>query len=103
MDQALDFKAGLESKVPEMVKTGYSTALSKVATVADSLDTSLCSGVDNLVEKVPALKQATPMLYYSTRESVGRYASLVATYMASFTIAQVFLKAVDLGLETTDG
>merc|ERR1712055_1014571 len=26
-----------------------------------------------------------------------------ATYVASFTIAQVFLKAADLGLETTDG
>ena len=30
VDQALDFKAGLESKVPEMVKTSYSAALSKV-------------------------------------------------------------------------
>ena len=30
VDQALDFKAGLESKVPEMVKTGYSTAVTKV-------------------------------------------------------------------------
>ena len=30
VDQALDFKAGLESKVPEKVKTGYSTALTKV-------------------------------------------------------------------------
>jgi len=103
MDQALDFKAGLESKVPEMVKTGYSTALSKVATVADSLDTSLCSGVDNLVEKVPALKQTTPALYNSTRESISSYATLVATYVASFTIAQVALKAADIGLETSDG
>jgi len=103
VDQALDFKAGLKSKVPEMVKTGYSTALTKVATVADSLDTSLCSGVDNLVEKVPALKQATPALYNSTRESISSYATLVATYVASFTIAQVALKAADIGLETSDG
>jgi len=103
VDQELDFKAGLKSKVPEMVKTGYSTALTKVATVADSLDTSLCSGVDNLVEKVPALKQATPALYNLTRESISSYATLVATYVASFTIAQVALKAADIGLETSDG
>merc|ERR1712240_688422 len=103
VDQALDFKAGLESKAPEMVKTSYSTALNKVATVAVSLDTSLCSGVDKLVEKVPALKQATPALYNSTRESIGSYATLVATYVASFTIAQVALKAADIGLETSDG
>merc|ERR1712116_126016 len=47
----------------------------------------------------PALKQATPVLYDSTRESVKSY----ATYLASFTLAHVFLKATDLSLETTDG
>ena len=84
VDQALDLKAGLESKLPEVVKTGCTTALNKVncitehepwniinfcqvATAAVSLDTSLCSGVDNLVEKVPALKQSTPALYNSTK------------------------------------
>merc|ERR1712029_522661 len=75
----------------------------KVATAAVSLDTSLCSGVDKLVEKVPALKQATPALYNSTRESISSYATLFATYVASFTIAQVALKAADIGLETSDG
>jgi len=103
VDQALDFKAGLESKAPDMVKSSCSTALNKVASIAVSLDASLCSGVDNLVEKVPALKQATPALYNSTRESISSYATLVATYVASFTIAQVALKAADIGLETSDG
>merc|ERR1712013_319789 len=103
VDQALDLKAGLESKAPELVKISYSTALNKVATAAVSLDTSLCSGVDKLVEKVPTLKQATPALYNSTRESISSYATLVATYVASFTITQVALKAADIGLETSDG
>jgi len=103
VDQALDFRARIEDKVPEGVQTGYKTTLNKVATAAASMDATLCSGVDTLVEKVPALKQATPTLYNSTRESVGSCATLVATYVASFTIAQVFLKAADLGLETTDG
>jgi len=103
VDQALEFRARIEDKVPEGVQTGYTTTLNKVVTAAVSLDATLCSGVDTLVEKVPALKQATPILYNSTRESVGSYATLVATYVASFTIAQVFLKAADLGLETTDG
>merc|ERR1711962_840560 len=103
VDQALDLKARIEEKVPEGVQTGYTTTLNKVVTAAVSLDATLCSGVDTLVEKVPALKQATPILFNSTRESVSSYATLVATYVASFTIAQVFLKAADLGLETTDG
>merc|ERR1711972_446049 len=103
VDQALDIKASLEGKIPEIVQTGYTTALNKAVSAAVTLDATLCSGVDNLVEKVPALKQSTPVLYSSTRESVGSYATLVATYVASFIISQVFLKAADLGLETTDG
>jgi len=102
-DQALDLKASLEGKIPEVVQTGYTTALNKVVSAAVTLDATLCSGVDNLVDKVPALKQSTPVLYSSTRKSVGSYATLVATYVASFTISQVLLKAADLGLETTDG
>jgi len=103
VDQALDLKACVEGKIPEVVQTGYTTALNKVVTAAASLDATLCSGVDTFVENVPALKQSTPVFYRSTRESVGSYATLVATYMASFTVAQVFLKAADLGMETTDG
>merc|ERR1711934_862441 len=54
------------------------------------------------VEKVPALKQATPALYNTTKEGVSSYAYMGATYMASFTFANVLLKASDLGLETAD-
>jgi len=103
VDQALELKASLEGKIPEVVQTGYTTALNKVVSAAVTLDATLCSGVDNLVDKVPALKQSTPVLYSSTRKSVGSYATLVATYVASFTISQVLLKAADVGLETTDG
>merc|ERR1711973_462945 len=103
VEQALDLKAGVSGKIPEVVQIGYTTALDKAVTAVASVDATLCSGVDTLVEKVPALKQSTPVFYKSTRESVGSYATLVATYVASFTIAQVFLKAADLGLETTDG
>merc|ERR1712013_307744 len=98
VNQVLDLTASID-----VVQASYTSALNKAATMAASLDATLCLGVDNLVEQVPALKQATPALYNSTRDSVGSYVSLVATYMASFTIAQVFLKAADLGLETTDG
>merc|ERR1712240_365027 len=84
VDQALDLKAGIEGKIPEVVHTGYTTALNKAFGAAVTLDATLCSGVDNLVEKAPALKQSTPVLYSST-------------------ISQVLLKAADLGLETTDG
>ena len=39
----------------------------QVTSAAVSLDAKLSSGLDNLVKKMPALKQATPALYDSTR------------------------------------
>merc|ERR1712183_1203710 len=99
---AVNLMAGIESMTPEVVQTGYSSAKGQVVAAAASVDASLCSGVDSLVEKVPVLKQATPALYKSTKEGVTSYATLAATYIASFTLAQLFLKASDVGLETAD-
>ena len=84
VDRAFTFKAGIESMTPEMIQTGYNSAKGQVCcllffllimivislqvvAVAASVDASLCSGVDSLVDKVPALKQATPALYNSTK------------------------------------
>merc|ERR1712150_123186 len=106
MDQVLGLKAGIEAKVPDVVLTGFNSGLAQVTSAAASLDAKLSSGIDNLVEKMPALKEATPALYDSTREGVKSYATLAATYLevlASFTLAHVCLKAIDLSLETTDG
>ena len=36
------------------------------------------------------------------REGVSSYATLAATYIASFTLVQLFLKASDVCLETAD-
>merc|ERR1711962_910723 len=93
VDQALGLKAGIEAKVPDVVSTGFNSALAQVTSAAVSLDAKLSSGLDNLVEKMPALKQATPVLYDSTRESAKSYATFIATYLASFTLVHVFLKA----------
>merc|ERR1719244_2549085 len=103
VDQVLGLKAGIEAKVPDVVSTSFNSALAQVTSAAVSLDAKLSVGLDNLVEKMPALKQATPVLYDSTRERVKSYATFAATYLASFTLAHVFLKATDLSLETTDG
>merc|ERR1712055_633226 len=100
---AVNLMAGIESMAPEVVQTGYSSAKGQVVAAAASVDASLCSGVDSLVEKIPVLKQATPALYSSAKESVGSFVTLAATYIASFTLAHVFLKASDVGLETADG
>merc|ERR1711934_948162 len=71
----------------------------QVVAAAASVDASLCSGFDSLVDKVPALKETTPALINSTKEGVSTY----ATYVASFNLAHVILKASDLCFETADG
>merc|ERR1712010_337736 len=99
---ATTFTAGMESMTPEVLQTGYNNAKGQVAAAAASVDASLCSGVDSLVDKVPVLKQTTPEFINSTKEGVSSYATLAATYIASFTLAQLLLKASDVCLETAD-
>ena len=83
VDQVLGLKAGIEAQVPDVVSTGFNYALAQVlkwissssfifnfkqvTSAAVSLDAKLSSGLDNLVKKMPALRQATPALYDSTR------------------------------------
>ena len=74
----------------------------QVAACCAAADVTLCSGLEQLVAAVPALKEATPALYASTLAAATAHATLLATYLASFTLAQVVLKASDAGLETTD-
>merc|ERR1712133_114163 len=93
-----NFMAGIESMTPEVIQIGYKRPKGQVVAAAASVDASLCSGVDSLVEKIPVLKQATPALYNSAKEGVGSF----ATYVASFTLAHIFLKASDVGLEIAD-
>jgi len=89
-------------KVPEVVKAKVTQATEQVATYVALADDQLCSGLEQLVAAVPALQEATPALYTSTLAAATAHATLLATYLASFTLAQVVLKASDAGLETTD-
>ena len=102
VERAFSLKTGVESKVPTMIQTGYNSAKDQMVSVAASVDATLCSGVDHIVEKVPALKQTTPDLYNTTVEGVGNCAATASTYLASFTIAHIVLKASDAGLGTAD-
>merc|ERR1719431_13131 len=89
-------------KVPEVVMAKMTAATEQVATYVSLADDKLCSGLEQLVAAVPALQEATPALYTSTLAAATAHATLLATYLASFTLAQVVLKASDAGLETTD-
>merc|ERR1711934_1037900 len=103
VDCAFTIKDDIEGKMPEVFQSGLSSAKGQVVAAAASVDASLCSGFDSLADKVPALKETTPALINSTKEGVSTYATQAATYVASFNLAHVILKASDLCFETADG
>ena len=81
-----------EDRLPEVVSAGLDLA----AMCVHSVDESLCSGLDQLLVKVPALKSPTLALYSNSREA--------AVSLASRCLAQLALKAPssDSRLQTTD-
>ena len=91
-----------QERLPEVVFTSLSSARDQAAACVQSLDTTLCSGLDQLVDKVPSLATPSPALYSSTREAAVSHLSQATTYLASFTLAQLALKASDSGLETAE-
>merc|ERR1719309_427088 len=95
-------KAGVYDKVPDSVSAKVTDAKGQVSAAVSSVDSSLCSGLDKLVDKLPALKQETPELYYTTKSSVGSYAFMASTYVASFTVVSYALKFTEFGMDGAD-
>merc|ERR1711970_1509853 len=95
-------KAGVHDKVPDSVSAKVTDAKGQVSAAVNSVDSSLCSGLDKLVDKVPALKQETPELYNSTKSSVGSFAFMATTYVASFTVVSYALKFSEFGMDGAD-
>ena len=83
------------------------------------VDSYACSGIDQLTEKVPQLKDATPKLieetkamnldhlnlpYFNTllQSSVSSFVTGWSEYFASFSVALVTLKVVDAALDQVE-
>jgi len=86
----------------ENIQKNVNVVLEQVNSVVGNLDTMACDGMDQLTEKVPALKEATPMFVESTKTSLVNCLTLVAEYLASFPVGQLALKVTDLELDTVD-
>jgi len=70
-----------------------------VASAVDNLDLLACEGLDQLTAKVPALKEATPELMETAKDTSVSYAEYAKEYVASFSLAQIALKLGDKGLQ----
>merc|ERR1711942_18247 len=93
----------LPTKITETVQTVQNYAIDNVTAAVEKVDHFACGGIDQLTEKVPQLKDATPKLIEETKSSVTTYVTGWTDYFASFSLSQVALKVVDSSLDLVDG
>merc|ERR1719341_2234568 len=81
------------------IQANLDIAREKVASTVDNLDSLACEGLDQLTAKLPALKEATPELFETAKDTTVTYAEYAKEYVASFSLAQIALKLGDKGLQ----
>jgi len=92
----------IPDNISESVSTHVSATLETVNAAVEKVDNYACSGIDQLTEKVPQLKDATPKLIEETKGTVSSYITTATDYTASYSVAQVALKVVDAGLDVME-
>merc|ERR1711946_16000 len=93
----------IPTKITETVQTVQNYAIDNVTAAVEKVDHFACGGIDQLTEKVPQLKDATPKLIEETKSSVTTFVTGWTDYFASFSLSQVALKVVDSSLDLVDG
>merc|ERR1712156_627942 len=89
----------LSEGAADTAKSTINGAVAQLTDVLERVDDLACGGVDQLLDKVPALKEATPKLIEDTKEMTMSYINDTSTFAASFSLAQVALKILDSGLD----
>jgi len=89
----------IPARFSETVQTVQSAAVDQVIAAVEKVDSIACGGIDQLTEKVPQLKDATPKLIEDTKISVTSFVTGWSEYLASFSVALVTLKGVDAALD----
>jgi len=92
----------IPDNITASVSTHMTATLESVTAAVEKVDNFACSGIDQLTEKVPQLKDATPKLIEETKGTVSTYVTTATDYTASFSIAQIALKFVDAGLDVVE-
>merc|ERR1712025_697621 len=88
----------IPTNISETVQTVQAQAVDQVIAAVEKVDGYACSGIEQLTEKVPQLKDATPKLIEETKSSVTSFVTGWSEYFASFSMALVTLKVVDATL-----
>merc|ERR1719291_941523 len=99
-----EVRSQVEDKVLPHIPAKVTETVANVQTAAvEKVDSFACDGIDQLTDKVPKLKEATPKIMEETRTSVNSYLGRLTDYAASFSVTQLALKVLDSGLDLVDG
>merc|ERR1711972_912072 len=82
----------------ESVKSKLDTAMSTLSEAVEKVDTYACGGVDQLLEKMPVLKEQTPTLVQTTKDAIVTQTDNLVLYYPSFSLVLFALKVVDSSL-----
>merc|ERR1712045_1018961 len=92
----------IPASITETVQSVQTYAIDNVTAAVEKVDHFACGGIDQLTEKVPQLKEATPE-FEEIKSSVSTFVTTVsrrwAEYFASFSLSQVALKVVHASLD----
>merc|ERR1712071_374053 len=91
-------KTGMEKRLPEGVNDTITHVKVQASSLTSRLDSSLLSYLELLLTKLPVLKEPTLAIMTSATEQ----ANTAVTFVASFPLTQLVIKASVLGLETAD-
>jgi len=92
----------LPEAVSESIQNNMTTAVDTLTAAVEKVDAIACGGLEQMTDKIPALKEATPDLIKNTKLSATSYVSTATIFFASFSLAQVALKMVDYGLDVVE-
>jgi len=83
----------------EAFQSRLNGAVAHLTVGVESLDDLACVGMEKLVDKVPVLKEETPLLLDNSKVTASAYLKDTSSFVASFSVAQVYLKIIDSSFE----
>lgn len=92
----------IPQNISQSVSSKVTATMDTVSAAVEKVDCYACCGIDQLTEKVPQLKDDTPKLIEETKGTITSYFTAAMDYTASFSVAQLTLKAVDSGLDIVE-
>jgi len=92
-------KSKVEETVIPRLPEGTTEAVKSTLTEAvEKVDTYACGGVDQLLEKMPVLKEQTPTLVQTTKDAIVTQTDNLMMFISSFSLVLFALKVVDSSL-----